>query len=140
MTIIIFVFFWFLFIYSSSKRGFQPLSDRNLLKSNHGATATPKFKKIKNMTQRDLARKLGKSEAVVSRWITGFPNLRFVPCHSFQRLSGNLLSKWRKSISSYNTRKPSRVMPSSESTMQFMNHPVNGIINKCMCDIHASFL
>lgn len=29
----------------------------------------------KNMTQRDLARKLGKSEAVVSRWITGFPNL-----------------------------------------------------------------
>ena len=28
----------------------------------------------KNMTQRDLARKLGKSEAVVSRWITGFPN------------------------------------------------------------------
>ena len=30
--------------------------------------------KEKNMTQRDLARKLGKSEAVVSRWITGFPN------------------------------------------------------------------
>lgn len=29
----------------------------------------------KNMTQRDLARKLGKSEAVVSRWTTGFPNL-----------------------------------------------------------------
>ena len=31
--------------------------------------------KTKNMTQRDLARKLGKSEAVVSRWTTGFPNL-----------------------------------------------------------------
>lgn len=30
--------------------------------------------KKKNMTQRDLARKMGKSEAVVSRWITGFPN------------------------------------------------------------------
>ena len=30
--------------------------------------------KEKNMTQRDLARKLGKSEAVVSLWITGFPN------------------------------------------------------------------
>lgn len=31
--------------------------------------------KQKNMTQRDLARKLGKSDAVVSRWTTGFPNL-----------------------------------------------------------------
>ena len=31
--------------------------------------------KEKNMTQRELARKLGKSEAVVSRWTTGFPNL-----------------------------------------------------------------
>ena len=31
--------------------------------------------KEKNMTQRDLARKLGKREAVVSRWTTGFPNL-----------------------------------------------------------------
>lgn len=30
--------------------------------------------KKKNMSQRDLARKMGKSEAVVSRWITGFPN------------------------------------------------------------------
>lgn len=30
--------------------------------------------KEKNMSQRDLARKMGKSEAVVSRWITGFPN------------------------------------------------------------------
>jgi transcriptional regulator with XRE-family HTH domain len=29
----------------------------------------------KGMTQRELARKLGKSEAVVSRWTTGFPNL-----------------------------------------------------------------
>lgn len=28
----------------------------------------------KNMTQRDLAKKLGKNEAVVSRWITGLPN------------------------------------------------------------------
>lgn len=28
----------------------------------------------KNMTQRDLAHKMGKSEAVVSRWISGFPN------------------------------------------------------------------
>ena len=31
--------------------------------------------KEKGMTQRDLAQKLGKSEAVVSRWTTGFPNL-----------------------------------------------------------------
>lgn len=31
--------------------------------------------KKKKMTQRDLAHKLGKSEAVVSRWTTGFPNL-----------------------------------------------------------------
>lgn len=31
--------------------------------------------KKKNMTQRDLARILGKSDAVVSRWTTGFPNL-----------------------------------------------------------------
>lgn len=31
--------------------------------------------KEKKMSQRDLARKLGKSEAVVSRWATGFPNL-----------------------------------------------------------------
>lgn len=31
--------------------------------------------KEKNMTQRDLARKMGKSEAVISRWTTGFPNL-----------------------------------------------------------------
>ena len=33
-----------------------------------------KLLKEKNMSQRDLARKLGKNEAVVSRWITGFPN------------------------------------------------------------------
>ena len=31
--------------------------------------------KEKGITQRDLARRLGKSEAVVSRWTTGFPNL-----------------------------------------------------------------
>ena len=31
--------------------------------------------KKKHMTQRDLAKRLGKSEAVVSRWTTGFPNL-----------------------------------------------------------------
>ena len=31
--------------------------------------------KQKGMTQRDLARKLGKSDAVISRWTTGFPNL-----------------------------------------------------------------
>ncbi|MBR6346486.1 MAG: helix-turn-helix transcriptional regulator [Bacteroidales bacterium] len=31
--------------------------------------------KEKNMTQRDLAKKLGKSESVVSRWTSGFPNL-----------------------------------------------------------------
>lgn len=30
--------------------------------------------KKKNMTQRDLAQKMGKSDAMVSRWITGFPN------------------------------------------------------------------
>lgn len=31
--------------------------------------------KEKHMTQRDLARIMGKSDAVVSRWTTGFPNL-----------------------------------------------------------------
>lgn len=31
--------------------------------------------KRKKMTQRDLARKMGRSEAVISRWTTGFPNL-----------------------------------------------------------------
>ena len=31
--------------------------------------------KKKGMTQRELARILGRSEAVVSRWTTGFPNL-----------------------------------------------------------------
>lgn len=31
--------------------------------------------KQKNMTQKDLARKMGRSEAVISRWTTGFPNL-----------------------------------------------------------------
>lgn len=31
--------------------------------------------KEKGMTQRDLARKMGCSEAVISRWTTGFPNL-----------------------------------------------------------------
>ena len=31
--------------------------------------------KRKNMTQRDLARKMGRSEAVISRWTSGFPNL-----------------------------------------------------------------
>ena len=31
--------------------------------------------KEKHMTQRDLAKRLGKSEAVVSRWTTGFPKL-----------------------------------------------------------------
>lgn len=30
--------------------------------------------KEKHMTQRDLAHKMGESEVVVSRWITGFPN------------------------------------------------------------------
>ena len=33
-----------------------------------------KILKEKNMSQRDLARKLGKDEAAVSHWITGFPN------------------------------------------------------------------
>ena len=31
--------------------------------------------KEKGMTQRDLARRMGRSEAVISRWTTGFPNL-----------------------------------------------------------------
>ena len=33
-----------------------------------------KILKEKNMSQRDLAHKMGKNEAIVSRWITGFPN------------------------------------------------------------------
>ena len=33
-----------------------------------------KILKEKHMSQRDLARKMGKDEAVVSRWVTGFPN------------------------------------------------------------------
>ena len=38
--------------------------------------------KQKNMTQKDLARKMGRSEAAISRWTSGFPNLtlpRFPP-------------------------------------------------------------
>lgn len=31
--------------------------------------------KRKKMTQRDLAKKMGRSEAVISRWTSGFPNL-----------------------------------------------------------------
>lgn len=31
--------------------------------------------KNKNMSQRELARKMKRSEAVISRWTTGFPNL-----------------------------------------------------------------
>ena len=31
--------------------------------------------KQKGMTQKDLARKMGRSEAVISRWTSGFPNL-----------------------------------------------------------------
>ena len=31
--------------------------------------------KQKNMTQRDLAKKMGRSEVVISRWTSGFPNL-----------------------------------------------------------------
>lgn len=31
--------------------------------------------KKKSMTQRDLAKKMGRSEAVISRWTSGFPNL-----------------------------------------------------------------
>jgi Helix-turn-helix. len=30
--------------------------------------------KEKNMTQRELAQKLGKNESIVSRWTTGLPN------------------------------------------------------------------
>lgn len=30
--------------------------------------------KQKHMTQKDLARKMGRSEAVISRWTSGFPN------------------------------------------------------------------
>lgn len=31
--------------------------------------------KKKGMTQRNLAKKMGRSEAVISRWTSGFPNL-----------------------------------------------------------------
>ena len=31
--------------------------------------------KQKNMTQKDLAKKMGRSEAAISRWTSGFPNL-----------------------------------------------------------------
>ncbi len=31
--------------------------------------------KTKGITQRELARRMGRSEAVISRWTTGFPNL-----------------------------------------------------------------
>lgn len=34
-----------------------------------------KLLKQKHMTQRDLAKKMGRSEAVISRWTSGFPNL-----------------------------------------------------------------
>lgn len=31
--------------------------------------------KSKGISQRELARRMGRSEAVISRWTTGFPNL-----------------------------------------------------------------
>lgn len=31
--------------------------------------------KTKGITQRELAKRMGRSEAVISRWTTGFPNL-----------------------------------------------------------------
>ncbi len=31
--------------------------------------------KQKNLTQKDLARMMGRSETVISQWISGFPNL-----------------------------------------------------------------
>lgn len=31
--------------------------------------------KTKGISQRELARRMGRSEAVISRWTTGFPNL-----------------------------------------------------------------
>ena len=49
--------------------------------------------KEKHMTQRDLAHKMGKSEAVVSRWITGFPNFTL---RSLSQLSIELCERLNK--------------------------------------------
>jgi len=47
--------------------------------------------KQKNMTQKDLARKMGRSEAVISRWTAGFPNLRSNPS---PRFPPHLANRW----------------------------------------------
>lgn len=49
--------------------------------------------KEKHMTQRDLAHKMGKSEAVVSRWITGFPNFTLRSLSQLSVALGELLIK-----------------------------------------------
>ena len=46
-----------------------------------------KLLKEKHMSQRDLARKMGKNEAVVSRWISGFPNF---PLRTLSQISAAL--------------------------------------------------
>ena len=52
--------------------------------------------KEKNMTQRDLAHKMGKSEAVVSRWVTGFPNFTLRPLSQLSAALGEPLIELAK--------------------------------------------
>ena len=49
--------------------------------------------KQKNMTQKDLARKMGRSEAAISRWMSGFPNLTLKSIAEFSTALGEPMIK-----------------------------------------------
>ena len=46
-----------------------------------------------NMTQKDLARKMGRSEAAISRWMSGFPNLTLKSIAEFSTALGEPMIK-----------------------------------------------
>jgi DNA-binding Xre family transcriptional regulator len=52
--------------------------------------------KQKNMTQKDLARKMGRSEAAISRWMSGFPNLTLKSIAEFSTALGEPMIKVTK--------------------------------------------
>ena len=49
-----------------------------------------------NMTQKDLARKMGRSEAAISRWMSGFPNLTLKSIAEFSTALGEPMIKVTK--------------------------------------------
>ena len=54
--------------------------------------------KQKNMTQKDLARKMGRSEAAISRWTSGFPNLTLKSIAEISTALGEPLIKVTESM------------------------------------------